>query len=489
DLGENVEGFINDITGVKTPFENIRDNAQAAIDGLGNVGTSIKDFLGQALEVEEEVQDDRIFDGVLDEYATLQDDLGDIQTDAAEERIAAEEEHEARRTEIVEEFARKRTQAVQDENIRRARSAQDLERSIGKERLDAQHKERDAINDFNEKMRKMRIDAQEQIVEARDDFQKSEIKRAKEHTKRLKELNRSLEEASASLDAVAVDRIQKQIDSAEEGFSEETDERQREQSERISIIQKETDERIAEEQRGLDQQIAELKTSSNRKIEEMRSNAAIEEQRRAEDFALRMAREDERHMLELAREDQRFIAEQAKIDQREIEMLAAREEKFVEWYNKAAEEAGVHSSNMLKIQQQGEEALERGFLNFWNRTRIQQINQMAGQANYVQRAAQNLVSGITGIASSIRNVFSRISGRASGGPVAAMRPYVVGERGPELFVPRSSGAIIPSGAMTSGVNIGNVSMNFPGITDQSNTDQIQRVVYREFDRVFLAGGA
>lgn len=36
-------------------------------------------------------------------------------------------------------------------------------------------------------------------------------------------------------------------------------------------------------------------------------------------------------------------------------------------------------------------------------------------------------------------------GRASGGPVSAFRPYVVGERGPELFVPRQSGAIVPNG--------------------------------------------
>jgi len=38
-----------------------------------------------------------------------------------------------------------------------------------------------------------------------------------------------------------------------------------------------------------------------------------------------------------------------------------------------------------------------------------------------------------------------IPGRASGGPVTAGRPYLVGEEGPELFVPRLSGAIVPYG--------------------------------------------
>jgi len=45
-------------------------------------------------------------------------------------------------------------------------------------------------------------------------------------------------------------------------------------------------------------------------------------------------------------------------------------------------------------------------------------------------------------------------GRAAGGPVTAGAPYMVGEHGPELFMPRTSGAIIPNGG--GGVNV-NVS--------------------------------
>lgn len=49
-----------------------------------------------------------------------------------------------------------------------------------------------------------------------------------------------------------------------------------------------------------------------------------------------------------------------------------------------------------------------------------------------------------GILSSIGGAISSIFGRASGGPVSANRPYVVGEKGRELFVPRMSGTIIPA---------------------------------------------
>ena len=43
-----------------------------------------------------------------------------------------------------------------------------------------------------------------------------------------------------------------------------------------------------------------------------------------------------------------------------------------------------------------------------------------------------------------------IPGLASGGPAKAGTPYVVGEEGPELFVPRQSGTVIPNDEMTSG---------------------------------------
>jgi len=35
-------------------------------------------------------------------------------------------------------------------------------------------------------------------------------------------------------------------------------------------------------------------------------------------------------------------------------------------------------------------------------------------------------------------------GRASGGPVSAGQPYLVGERGPELIVPASDATVIPA---------------------------------------------
>lgn len=53
--------------------------------------------------------------------------------------------------------------------------------------------------------------------------------------------------------------------------------------------------------------------------------------------------------------------------------------------------------------------------------------------------------GIGTIFKGIGSLFG-IPGRAAGGPVSAGRPYIVGERGPELFVPRLAGNVVANGA-------------------------------------------
>ena len=44
----------------------------------------------------------------------------------------------------------------------------------------------------------------------------------------------------------------------------------------------------------------------------------------------------------------------------------------------------------------------------------------------------------------------RLKNKASGGTVKGMNPYMVGERGPELFIPATGGNIIPNNRMANG---------------------------------------
>ena len=63
-----------------------------------------------------------------------------------------------------------------------------------------------------------------------------------------------------------------------------------------------------------------------------------------------------------------------------------------------------------------------------------------------------------------------IPGLADGGPATAGKPYVVGEEGPELFVPRASGTVIPNDEMASGGGMGmgtTVNYNINAIDSRS----------------------
>jgi hypothetical protein len=62
--------------------------------------------------------------------------------------------------------------------------------------------------------------------------------------------------------------------------------------------------------------------------------------------------------------------------------------------------------------------------------------------------------------------------RASGGPVTAMKPYLVGEKGPEMFIPANSGTIIPNSQMAlAGNNGGSVIFNYnPAVSFASRSE-------------------
>ncbi len=72
-------------------------------------------------------------------------------------------------------------------------------------------------------------------------------------------------------------------------------------------------------------------------------------------------------------------------------------------------------------------------------------------------------------------------GRAMGGPVSSGTSYVVGERGPELFVPNTSGTIVPNGGGGGGGSTINLTVN--GAIDAEGTARtIVDVLNRSFSR-------
>lgn len=91
-------------------------------------------------------------------------------------------------------------------------------------------------------------------------------------------------------------------------------------------------------------------------------------------------------------------------------------------------------------------------------------------ADFARIQARNLFSNLLGMA------IGGIPGRASGGPVSANSPYLVGEQGPELFIPRSGGTIIPNGQTMSamGGSSANVTYNISAVDASSFRQLIAR---------------
>ena len=98
--------------------------------------------------------------------------------------------------------------------------------------------------------------------------------------------------------------------------------------------------------------------------------------------------------------------------------------------------------------------------------------------------SQSLSESLTGILRQLGGMFLnagigqlggalKIPGFANGGRPPVGRASIVGERGPELFVPDRSGTIVPNGAM-GGANV-TVNVDASGSSVEGNSDQASRL--------------
>lgn len=90
-------------------------------------------------------------------------------------------------------------------------------------------------------------------------------------------------------------------------------------------------------------------------------------------------------------------------------------------------------------------------------------------------------------------LFQNIFGRASGGPVAAGQPYIVGEKRPELFVPNQSGRILPEVPGGGAVRIKTEVHNYAGADVQTDSTRaadgtvVERITIRAVNQAIGEG--
>jgi phage-related minor tail protein len=96
--------------------------------------------------------------------------------------------------------------------------------------------------------------------------------------------------------------------------------------------------------------------------------------------------------------------------------------------------------------------------------------------------------GLLGTATSLALAAFGAPGRAAGGPVAGGRAYMVGERGPELFVPTSAGRVEAGGAGARHVSI-TVNMQGAAGADPQRMAQSGRQLAQAVRRAMMQGEA
>ena len=145
------------------------------------------------------------------------------------------------------------------------------------------------------------------------------------------------------------------------------------------------------------------------------------------------------------------------VSPREIQMMDEMKKKLGE-YNELLGKRKVMETDLQIIARNAGSMIASGFEDaIFSGQKLGEVIRSLGmdlmRMVFQQTVTAPLAAGISG---------AILAGfRAEGGPVNAGSPYVVGERGPELFVPSSSGSIVPNGAMgSSGGSAGGVTVNY-----------------------------
>lgn len=94
-----------------------------------------------------------------------------------------------------------------------------------------------------------------------------------------------------------------------------------------------------------------------------------------------------------------------------------------------------------------------------------------------------LKAAATKIFSSVFGSIFKIPGLAAGGPTMANRPYLVGENGPELFVPNSAGSIMTNASLNKNAGPGQATQ--PVVNNTYITNNISAIDSRSVAQMFV----
>ena len=113
---------------------------------------------------------------------------------------------------------------------------------------------------------------------------------------------------------------------------------------------------------------------------------------------------------------------------------------------------------------------------------IQQISKGGGGASSWLIGIGSVLSGV----GSVLGGFGSLGKKAGGGPVSSGRPYLVGEVGPEMFVPQNSGTVVPTNKVREAMGTTPGSTQSPILNMSFQTSTIGGVEYVSKDQLMQA---
>ena len=224
--------------------------------------------------------------------------------------------------------------------------------------------------------------------------------------------------------------------------------------------------------------IAELQ--ANEKIASIVERKNQSEQKRAEAAALTIQNlQNEQNLVQAAldgtEKEERIKQAIAKATK---DMTAAEKEKV---------EAIIRGTAALKEQKDVQDKLQKVYDQIGStiansivsgiQAAVDQTKTLAEVASDTLRNIANILLqlGVNTLLKSTKiDLFKNLPGFANGGNPPVNRPSIVGERGPELFVPRSSGTIIPNNALGGGANV-TVNVDASGSNVQGDSNQASQL--------------
>lgn len=138
------------------------------------------------------------------------------------------------------------------------------------------------------------------------------------------------------------------------------------------------------------------------------------------------------------------------------QVLTKAQERIVDWANQIGDDIMKGLQNVLT----GRKSIGDFFSDLLRNT-------LSKAVTTAMRNLEESLFGEDGLGGFIGSLFKGLFGgaRADGGPVLAGKSYMVGERGPEMFMPSSNGMIIPNNALKSTGSGMTINVDARGSTD------------------------